>query len=88
MASVFHDLVKKKMSAFRGKYPPFHSAHEGLALILEEVEELKDEVFKRRHVDDPLKFLNELVDIAAYCEIFAEDARTWQEGRNHREEPR
>ena len=30
-----------------------------------------DRVVKRK--GDPLRFLNELVDIAAYCEIFAED---------------
>jgi hypothetical protein len=52
-------------------------------LLLEEMSELQEEVFKRKRIDDPLKFMNELVDIAAYCEIFAEDSLTWKEGRNH-----
>jgi len=78
--TVFQDLVRKAVGANRGKHPHFHSAHEGLALILEEVEELKREVFRRKRKGDPLRFLNELVDIAAYCEIFAEDSSTWNKG--------
>lgn len=81
--SVFNDLVNKKIKAFRGAYPRIHSAHEGYAIIREEVTELEAEVFKRRRINDPHKFLNELVDIAAYCEIFAEDIATWKPGRNH-----
>ena len=30
------------------KFPPFNSAHEGYAIILEELEELKAEVFKKQ----------------------------------------
>jgi len=74
MRTVFEDLVKKAMKANRAKHPPIRSGHEGLGLILEEVEELKDEVFKRKRKNDSNRFLNELVDIAAYCQIFAEDA--------------
>lgn len=84
MSSAFHDLVKKKIKAFRGKYPDFASAHEGLALIEEEVSELAEEVRKRRRIDDPFKFINECVDIAAFAEIFAEDSLKWQKGRNHK----
>lgn len=84
MASVFHDLVKKKVKGFRGKYPEIASAHEALGLILEEVDEFQREVFRRKRIDDPNKFLNELVDIAAACEIIAEDKLKWQKGRNHR----
>jgi hypothetical protein len=83
MASVFQDLVKKKVQAFRGKYKRFHSAHEALGLLWEEFEELKKEVFKRKRIKDPLRFINELVDIAAYCEIFAEDVTKFVPGRNH-----
>ena len=71
--SVFHDLVKKAIAANRAKHGPIHSPHEGLALILEEVAELQHEVFHRRRKDDPLRFLNELTQIAALCERMAED---------------
>lgn len=75
MSSVFHDLVKKAKKANQAKFPRFRSAHEGLALIREEYMELEQEVFRReaKRKGDPLRFLNELVDLAAYCEIFAED---------------
>lgn len=71
--NVFGDLVRKAKEANHAKHGPIHSPHEGLALILEEVSELKSEVFKRKRKGDPLRFLNELVEIAALCERFAED---------------
>jgi hypothetical protein len=74
--SVFHDLVKKALKANRAKFLRLSSPHEGLALIQEEFEELKEEVYKRRRKGDSLRFLNELVDIAAYCQLFAEDLLT------------
>lgn len=86
--SVFSDLVKKKIQACRGKFGTFNSAHEALCLVLEEVEELKEEIFKRKRKDDPLWLINELVDIAAMCEMFAEDIhkfkRTGNDGNQRR----
>lgn len=73
MASTFHDLVKKSMKANRARHPKIASPHEGLALISEEIHELQYEVEKRKRKGDPLRFLNELVEIAALCELFAED---------------
>ena len=37
-------LVDKELAAANERFPPFHSAHEGWAVILEEVDELKAEV--------------------------------------------
>ena len=31
----------------QGLFPPFHSAHEGFAILLEEMDELKETVFKK-----------------------------------------
>lgn len=73
--SVFRDLVKKAKAANVAKHGPIHSAHEGYALIQEEVDELWDEVRKRTRKDDPLWLLNELVEIAAMCELLAEQLR-------------
>ncbi len=39
------DEVARELARAREKFPPFHSAHEGYAVLLEEVEELKREVF-------------------------------------------
>lgn len=39
------DLVREFRAA-KAKFPRFNSAHEGFAVLLEEVEELKAEVFK------------------------------------------
>lgn len=73
MPSVFSDLVKKVAAANRAKHGAIKSAHEGLALVLEEVHELEKEVFGRKRKGDKFRFLNELVEIAAICERFAED---------------
>lgn len=38
------ELVKVELAAANEKFPPFHSAHEGYAVIMEELDELKTEV--------------------------------------------
>ena len=37
-------LVSTELKAANEKFPPFHSDHEGYAVILEEVEELSEEI--------------------------------------------
>lgn len=78
MPSVFYDLMRKAKEANLAKHGPIKSPHEGLALIQEEVGELREEVEKRKRKKDPLRFLNELVEIAALCEAFAEDMLSWK----------
>jgi hypothetical protein len=73
MKTTFRELVEKAIKANRAKHPPVRSPHEGLALIQEEVFELQTEVYRRRKKDDPFRFLNDLTQIAALCEIMAED---------------
>ena len=43
--------VLTEIGAARSKFPPFHGAHEGYAVILEELDELWDEV--KKHSRDP-----------------------------------
>lgn len=38
------DLVDKELTAANGRFPQFHSTHEGYAVILEEMEETKDQL--------------------------------------------
>jgi hypothetical protein len=73
MKTTFRELVEKAIKANRAKHPPVRSPHEGLALIQEEVFELQTEVYRRRKKGDPFRFLNDLTQIAALCEIMAED---------------
>lgn len=50
------------------KHGHFASGHEALAVIWEEFEELKEEVFKQKA--DPENLRTELVQIAAMCRRF------------------
>lgn len=54
-------------------YPAFNSAHEGYAVLLEEVEELWDEVKKSPKRRDPAKLREEAVQVAAMALRFLND---------------
>lgn len=63
--------VIDELARARGKHPrPCHSRHEGFAVLLEEVEEVKEAVF-RNHSDEDL--VAELVQVAAMAIRMAED---------------
>lgn len=54
-------------------YKPFHSAHEGFAILLEEVEELKREVFVRQSQHNYSKMRKEAIQVATMAIRFAYD---------------
>lgn len=60
------ELLRARMKHPRG----MNSAHEGYAVLLEEVDEVKDEVF---HGKDKRKLRAELVQVAAMAQRMAED---------------
>jgi hypothetical protein len=51
----------------------FHSAHEGYAVILEELDELKEEVWKKARDRDPEALVKEAVQVGAMAMRFLVD---------------
>jgi len=70
--SLFGEMVNQELKDARKFHPSsFHSAHEGLAILQEEFEELKAEVFLKNRDDERIK--KELVQLATMCRRFYED---------------
>lgn len=70
----FQRLVSDELTSAREKHPgKQNSFHEGYAVLLEEVDEFKEEVWKKQSKRDPAKMLAELVQVAAMAQRTAED---------------
>jgi hypothetical protein len=69
----FSSLVAAEIKCARSKHKPINSAHEGYAVILEEVEEFWEEVMKKRKDRSADKMRAELVQIAAMAQRTYED---------------
>lgn len=54
-------------------HPPMNSHHEGYAVLLEEVDELWEEIKKRRKDRDPKKLKEEAIQVAAMAVRFIFD---------------
>jgi len=65
--------VRNELSRARLLYPPFRSVHEGYALILEELEELKGEIFRRSNVRSDYIMRKEATHVAAMAIRFITD---------------
>lgn len=66
LASVGAEVLRAQ-----AKYPPFNSAHEGYAVLLEEVDELWQEVKRKQGERDPTALLTEATQVAAMAARFA-----------------
>lgn len=69
----FNELLAEEVAKARDKHAPINSAHEGYAVLLEEVDEFWDWVKMKRSKRDPKEMLIELVQIAAMAQRTAED---------------
>lgn len=65
--------VAKELQSARQNHGPLQSLHEGFAVLLEEVDEFKAEVWKKARDRDPTRSYEELVQIAAMARRIAED---------------
>ncbi len=63
-------------------WPEFHTAHEGYAVLLEEVDELWDEVKKKPKNRDSAKMKAECIQIAAMALRFATEICDTKKGNN------
>ena len=66
-------IIIREMEGAIAKFPPFNSPHEGWAVILEEVEELKAEVFKQHDARSKILMCHEAKQVAAMALRFMID---------------
>ena len=66
LAEIYNDIAVE-VAAAQASHVPMHSLHEGYAVILEEMDELKAEVWKnpRKHPDRNNQARKEAIQVAA-----------------------
>ncbi len=65
--------VKNELASARRNWPAFNSAHEGFAVLKEEVDELWDHVKTNQKKRDLLAMQKEAIQVAAMAIRFAEE---------------
>lgn len=75
------DEVCVEISAVDNSWPKFYNAHEGFAVLLEEVEELKAHVFTNQKNRDLSGMKREAIQAAAAAIRFARDVCGEERGR-------
>ena len=76
------EIVKHEVNTAMKKFPPFHSAHEGFAILKEEVDELWTEI----KANNRYNMLNECIQVAAMAVRFLVDIKTQEQVDNARGE--
>lgn len=65
--------VMDEVHTARIKFPSFHTAHEGYAILKEEVDELWDEIKSKQGIRSPEKLRKEAIQVAAMAVRFVAD---------------
>ena len=76
--SLLHEILEAIREEFLNastKYPPFHSMHEGYAVILEELDELKEAIWKSKGVRLNPVAAKEAIQVAAMAVRFILDLK-------------
>lgn len=82
ISTVLYD-VRDELETALIRFPPMRSAHEGYAILWEEVDELWDEVKNNKH-DDGAKQRKEAIQVAAMAIRFVLDISDKGKHRNER----
>ena len=67
------EAVSKELARALAKFPPFHSTHEGYAVILEELDEMWEEVKRCDPFQPSHKLFKEAIQVAAMAIRFVFD---------------
>ena len=71
MVTKFQEHQTMRLAEARAEHPAIHSAHEGYAILKEELDELWDQI--KAKSANKTKMYQELLDLAAVCQRMAED---------------
>lgn len=74
------DIIEEFRTA-TAKFQPFHSAHEGYAVLAEEVDELWDEVKGHRSLENYDRMIKEAIQVGAMALRFLVDITIEEESR-------
>jgi ribosomal protein S15P/S13E len=84
VSNEFEQILKEvndEVVSASGNWPPFNSAHEGFAILMEEVEELKEHVFTNQKRRDLAAMRKEAIQVAAMAVRFVNDVTDEENGR-------
>lgn len=65
--------VRRELCRAIGEHPPFNSAHDHYAVIKEELDELWDEIKKKKTLRSPERMKQEAIQVAAMAIRFIQD---------------